>query len=190
MLDIEQAHIVRGLIARGVVRSINDKGQTQTATVSTHRNVDRSDVEIFQQFGFASKAGKGGQIILVAVGGDQGDLIGFPTANRSQRLGNLKDGEAAMYGADNSRVHIKADGTVHIPAREAVRIEVGPFTVEVSKGGDKLVCRRGTGANATRFVLRPTYAKMRHGANYVVVDDAGVTVSAAPVVGPDPEPAT
>lgn len=185
MLDIEQAHIVRGLIQRGVVRSTNDKGQTQTATVTTHRHVDRADVEIAQPFGFASNPGKGGQMYVFAVGGDQGDLIGFPVANRSQRLGKLKPGEAALYGADGSRVHVKADGTVSIPAREGIKLEVGALQIEISKGGDSIVVRR----EGNRLVVRPGYVKMVAAGHHVVVSSGGVTVSVAPTVGPDPEPA-
>lgn len=188
MTDLETAHAYRGIVTRAVVRSSNDNGATQTATVTTARHVDRSDVEILAPFGFASNPGAGGSVVVLAVGGDQGDLVALPLANRSQRLGKLKKGESAQYGADGTRVHIKEDGTVHIPAREGAKIEAGPFTFEISKGGDRLVCRRGTGANAMRFVIRPTYVKMRAAAEFVIVNETGIIVSSAPVVGPDPEP--
>lgn len=183
-MDQEQAAIVRGLVSRGVVRSTSDSGQTQSATVTTHRHVDRSDVEIMQPFGFSSNPGKGAGIILLSVGGDQGDLIGLPMANRSQRLGNLKPGEAAMYGADGTRVHVKDDGTIHVPAREGLKVEAGPFTIEISKTGDRMVLKRGD----NRVVLRPGYVKMRAGGQYMVVTPGSIIVSSAPVIGADPEP--
>lgn len=186
-MDIkEMVHAFRGIVSRAVVRSTNDGGETQTASVTTHRHVDRTDVEVAQPFGFSSRAPGGGLMVVLAVGGDQGDLVGLPVAAPGSRLGNLAEGEAAMHNAKGDRAHVKADGTFEIvsASKVVVKVKTVTFTVE----DDRIVARIGEGVGAPRYVVRPDYVKMRRGDHWVVVQEAGVVVSAAPVVGPDPEP--
>lgn len=176
-------HAYRGIVSRAKVRSTNDKGGSQTASVTTHRHVDRTDVEIAQPFGFASRPPSGGLMIVLAVGGDQGDLVGLPVAAPGARLGNLPEGETAMHNLKGDRVHIKADGTIEILTTKKVFVKVKQTTVEVTE--DRVVAKVGVDS---RTVVRPNYTKMRKGDHWVVVDDAGIWCSVAPVIGPDPEP--
>jgi phage gp45-like len=183
-MDLKEiVHAFRGIVSRAVVRSTNDGGETQTASVTTHRHVDRTDVEIAQPFGFASRAPGGGLMLVFAIGGDQGDLAGLPVAAPGSRLGNLAEGESAMHNAKADRVHIKADGTIEILTRRKVVVKVKEATVTVEE--DRIVAK----IDDSRHVVRPDYVKLRKGAHWVVVKDDGVFCSVAPVVGPDPEPA-
>jgi phage gp45-like len=187
MSDPETAHAYRGMIARSVVRSTNDAGGSQTASVTVHRHVDRTDVEIAQPFGFASRSPAGGSMIVLAVGGDQGDLAGIPVANPGHRLGNLAEGEAAMHNLKGDRTHIKADGSIESTSTKRVKSKVKTVTCEITE--DRIVGAIGTGTGAPRVVVRPGYAKLRVGTHYLVVTPAGIFCSVLPVVGPDPEPA-
>lgn len=183
-MDLKEiVHAFRGIVSRAVVRSTNDGGETQTASVTTHRHVDRTDVEIAQPFGFSSRAPGGGMMVVLAVGGDQGDLVGLPVAAPGSRLGNLAEGESAMHNAKADRVHIKADGTIEILTRRKVVVKVKDATVTVEE--DRIVAK----IDDSRHVVRPDYVKLRKGAHWVVVKDDGIFCSVAPVVGPDPEPA-
>lgn len=184
--DPETAHAYRGLISRSVVRSSNDNGGSQTATVEVHRHVERTDVEIVQPFGFTSRGPAGSEMIVLAVGGDQGDLAGLPTSAPGNRLGGLEEGEAAMHNLKGDRVHAKKDGSIESISRLRIKNKVKTATIEVLE--DRIVIRLGEGAAASRFVVRPDYVKMRKGAHWVVVQDSGIFCSVAPVVGPDPEP--
>ncbi|SIP96324.1 phage baseplate assembly protein [Bosea sp. TND4EK4] len=183
MDDREHAHAYRGTVLRGVVRSTNDKGAMQTASVTTHRHVDRTDVEVVQPFGFASRPPAGGLMIVLAIGGDQGDLAGLPVAAPGSRLGNLKEGESAQYNAKGDRIHIKDDGTIEILTTRKVLVKVKETTVEVAE--DRVVAKV---AGDARAVLRPDYAKLRKGPNWFVLNDEGIFCSVIPVIGPDPEP--
>jgi phage baseplate assembly protein V len=187
MYDAEQAHVLRGLISRGVVRATNDRGGAQSVDATLARHVDRSDIEVIQPFGFASNPGPGGQAIFLAIGGDQGDLMALPVANRSQRLGNVKHGESAIYAADGSRVHAKQGGKIDVLARNEALIKVGDLAIEIQRGGDLVRISKG-GAAGARLVVRPGYVKMHSGAHYVVAHGGGITVSQTPVVGADPQP--
>lgn len=180
----EIVHAFRGIVSRAVVRSTNDKGGSQTASVTTHRHVDRTDVEVAQPFGFSSRPPAGGVMIVLAIGGDQGDLAGLPVAAPGSRLGNLTEGEAAMHNLKGDRIHVKADGSIEVFSTKKVFVKVKETTVEVTE--DRVVAEVDGDA---RTVVRPDYVKMRKGPNYVVVDSGGVWCSVPPVVGPDPEPA-
>ncbi|HEV2556802.1 MAG TPA: phage baseplate assembly protein [Bosea sp. (in: a-proteobacteria)] len=182
-MDLKEiVHAFRGIVSRAVVRSTNDGGETQTASVTTHRHVDRTDVEIAQPFGLASRAPSGGLMVVFAIGGDQGDLVGLPVAAPGSRLGNLAEGETAIYNAKGDRVHLKADGTIEVLSANKVLVKVKEATVTVEE--DRIVAK----IDDSRHVVRPTYAKTRKGDHWVVVNDAGIWCSVAPLVGPDPEP--
>lgn len=183
-MDLKEiVHAFRGIVSRAVVRSTNDTGETQTASVTTHRHVDRTDVEIAQPFGLASRAPGGGLMVVFAIGGDQGDLVGLPVAAPGSRLGNLAEGETAIHNAKGDRVHLKADGTIEVLSANKVVVKVKEATVTVE--ADRIVAK----IDDSRHVVRPDYVKLRKGAHWVVVKDDGVFCSVAPVVGPDPEPA-
>ena len=128
------AHGIRSIVSRAVVRGTNDGGEMQTADVTTHASVDRSGVEIVQPFGVASRPRSGGLMVVLAVGGDQGDLVGLPIGLPEDRLGGLEEGEAAIYAADGSRVHVKADGTVDVNAQAKVNVNVNGTTFVIEEG--------------------------------------------------------
>lgn len=184
--EAETAHAYRGIVTRAAVRSTNDAGATQTATVETHRHVERTDVEILGQFGVSSRPPAGGEMVVMAVGGDQGDLVGLPVQAPSNRLGGLEEGESALHNHKGDRVHVKADGTVEGKSSKRFYFKVKQTVLEWLL--DRIIARIGEGAGAPRLVVRPDYVKMRKGAHWVVVKDDGIFCSVAPVVGPDPEP--
>lgn len=186
MPDAETAHAYRGMVARSAVRSTNDAGGSQTATVETHRHVERSDVEVLLPFGFASRAPAGGEMLVFAVGGDQGDLAGLPVAAPTARLGGLLEGEAALYNLKGDRVHVKRDGGIDATSRKRFKVKVKQVTIEQLE--DRIVARLGPGDQAPRVVVRPDYVKLRMGDHWLVVKEDGIFCSVLPVVGPDPEP--
>lgn len=186
MTDAETAHAYRGIASRAIVRSTNDSGGSQTASVTTHRHVDRTDVEIVQPFGFASRAPAGGLMVVLAIGGDQGDLVGLPVAAPGNRLGKLAEGESALYNLKGDRVHIKADGSIEATSRKAIKSTVKTVSTEITD--NRIVGKIGTGIGAPRVVVRPDYVKLRFGDHWVVVKATGIFCSVAPVIGPDPEP--
>ena len=66
--------------------------------------------------------------MLFAVGNDASHLIGIVDAP-ALRFGNLQRGEAVIYGAGGSRVHIQQGGTVVVAA--AVKVIVQAPDVEI-----------------------------------------------------------
>jgi adhesin HecA-like repeat protein len=121
---------LRGVVSIGVVQSANDAGEAQTVTLVTADGVVRADVEVMQIFGFASLPPSNGAICLVvAVGGDPANLRALPIACPAARFGGMVGGDAAMYAADGSRVHIKPDGVVEIWAGSTLTINAPNVTL-------------------------------------------------------------
>lgn len=126
---------LRGQVARAVVRRVDDTGNTQVADVQTHDGVLRGSVEVYQPAGFASAPpAAGGLALVLAVGGDQGDMVVLPVSAPSSRMGALAPGEAAIYAPDGTRVHVKANGEVHVHARAKVFVQA-PVVQIVAAGG-------------------------------------------------------
>ncbi|NIX75381.1 phage baseplate assembly protein [Microvirga terricola] len=185
MSDMETAHQIRGIVARAYVHAVNDNEESQTANVTVYQGVDRSDVEILQPFGFASRAPAGSLMVVFAVGGDQGDLVGFAPGAPFARLGKLEDGETAIYTLDGSRVHVKKDGSIEILSSKRVLAKVKDAEYEITE--DMIRGRIGN-ERQPRFVVRPDYVKMRCEPHWLVVSKTGIFSSTAIVVSPDPEP--
>lgn len=197
-MDRETAHSIRSIVMRGVVEKTEDDQESQLAKVKIGAGIERTDVEVMQPFGVASRAPAGGAAVLLAVGGDTGDLVLLPVSSPAFRLGKLAEGEAALHGWRANRVHCKADGSIEIQGLVRVLIKVGETTVEVT--ADHVVARRGSAeleltaervrgsVDGSRFVASAAAAKLVSGGNFVAVAPAGITSSVPIVVGADPDP--
>lgn len=133
---------LRGLVRRFKPRTVNDAGEMQTASGTTLHGEHRADVEILQPYGFNSVPPKGSLMVVFAVGGDQGDLVGIPAAAPSKRMGKLKPGESALYGPGGARVHMKQDGSIAVQSAVKVflkapefEFQAGGVTVKITAAG-------------------------------------------------------
>lgn len=182
MPDRETAHLIRGVVGRAAARATKDGGESQTVDIKLRYGIDRAGVEVLQPYGFASRPPAGGLVVVLAVGADQGDLVALPIATPGARLGNLAEGEAAMYVRDGSRVHVRADGSIDVKSSNKVTAKVEGATVEVDAG----TVRGRIGAG--RFVVTEGQVKMRFGEHYVVITEDGIFSDIPILIGPDPEP--
>lgn len=135
-MDKETADKLRGIIRRGTLKNIKDDGQTQTASVEVAEDVWRDDVEIHQIYGLSTHAPEDGALaIVIAIGGDEGDLVVLPIANPSKRLGNLSEGDVASYNRHGDKFVIGDDGTIEAKAGASFSVKVGGVTFAVSPEG-------------------------------------------------------
>lgn len=182
----EIAKQLRGLVSRGKVKGSNDSAESQTLDLTQWAGHERTEVEVLQPFGFASRPPANGLVILLAVGGDQGDLVALPVSSPGNRLGNLAVGESALYSILGARFHAKADGTLHAWSPVRVKAEVKETVMEVEDG---LVRGRiGTGEGAPRIVVTPELVKLRLGDDWIVIKDGQIVSSKPIIIGPDPDP--
>ncbi len=150
---------LRGLLARALIRSSSDTGPVQTLTVQTHEGVVRSGVEVLQPYGFASHPPAGGLTVVLAIGGDQGDMVALPVAAPGSRFGALAAGEAAIYDAAGNRVVVRAGGIVEIHAASQVLIKAPTVRIE----GDLEVTGDVADATGTMQTMRDQFNVHTHG---------------------------
>lgn len=181
----ELAYALRGLITRGVVGKTDDTGETQVVDVTGRHGARLTKVEVAQPYGFASNAPAGGLVVLLAVGGDAGDVVALPVGAPSSRMGKLAPGEAAIYGQDGSRVHIKADGSIDIVSSKAVTARVpGVGAVEIAES-----FVRGRMESGEKFAATGGVAKLVAGAHYIAATATGPRASAVITISPaEPAP--
>lgn len=182
----ELAQQLRGLVTRGVVRSSDDSAETQTVNVRLWNGHERTNVEVLQPFGVASRPPKGGLMLVFAVGGDQSNLVGIPVSSPGNRLGNLEEGEGAIYAILGNRVHCKADGSIEILSPNRVTVQVKNNQVELTE--ELVRCRVGTGEDAPRVAANGQTVKLRIGGEWVALQEGSIVSSRPIIVGPDPDP--
>lgn len=132
-MNAEDAATLRGQVVRAVVHSVDDAALSQALVVETHEGVIRSEVPVLQPYGLASRPAPGGLTVLLAIGGDQGDMVALPAAGGA-RYG-VEPGEAALYTDEGTRVHLRAGGLIEFAAATAVEVTVGGTLLRVSAAG-------------------------------------------------------
>lgn len=138
MTDLATAMALRGLVVRAVVQGVADGGETQTVQAETHEGVLRADIEVLAPFGFASVPPAGAMTVLLAVGGDQGDMVALPVSCPSARFGALQPGEAVVHDAAGNRLHFRNGGLVEIQAATSMLVKVGGTELLVNDAGVRI----------------------------------------------------
>lgn len=135
-MEKDVADKVRGMVRRATIRNVKDDGQTQTASVEVADGVWRDDIEIMHPYGMAANPPEdGGLVLLLAVGGDEGDLVALPAGNPSKRMGGLAPGDAGIYNEAGDKVILRRDGNVEIASGASVQVVVGGVSLTVSPAG-------------------------------------------------------
>lgn len=158
---------LRGGIARGAVAGTADDGQAQTVDVETHEGVLRAGVEVMQVYGLASRppAGPGAIALLLAIGGDQGDMVALPIGVPSLRFGNLAPGETVLHDDFGNRVHIKAGGIVEVSAATKIVLRAPLVEIvaeDVTITGDLAVAGQVSDAAGSMQEMRGRYNSHDH----------------------------
>lgn len=192
---MDQVFDLRNLIRMGIVQAVDDSGQAQSALVQTNDGATHAAVEVQQPFGFASLPPADGALaVVLAIGGDPGQLVVLPLGNPSSRFGALLHGEVAIYGSDGTRVHIRQGGTVEVHAAAQVIVNAPTLVVQGLTGGaDAQVTVRGdmlvTGDISDRDGLHGTVANLRddYNAHDHMVPNVQAGSSSAVTTTPTPQ---
>lgn len=92
---------VRLMVARGVVKLVDDARKMQSLQLSVQADVVRDKVERFQEYGFTSVPLKDAEAILLAVGGNTAHLVCVAVDDRRYRpTTGLQPGDVGMYRLD------------------------------------------------------------------------------------------
>lgn len=127
---------LRGMVRRVSVKSIDDTGEMQTATVEVADGIERKNVEVWQPYGLVGVPDTDGAIsVAIAIGGDEGDLWVLPPSNPSQRMGGLNKGDVGIANKSGDRVIVGADGKIQVKAAVELNVSVGGVSFKVDAAG-------------------------------------------------------
>lgn len=117
------------MVARVVVRLVNDAGGLQVLQVDGLADETLDAVERFQNYGFTSRPRPGAEGIMVSVGGVRSQGVVIAVDDRRYRLRAMAEGEVAMFDDLGQLVHLKRDG---ILVHTALKVVVEADTVSVT----------------------------------------------------------
>lgn len=131
---------ISGMMARGVIRLVDDTKQCQEVQVDTLWNQTQDKTERFEQYGFASHPHPGAEGLLVYPGGNRSHSIMIAVSDRRYRLLNQQEGEVALYDDLGQVVRLTRTGiVVESPADITVQA-----TGKLRLAGDTVVIHAGS----------------------------------------------
>ncbi len=114
---------VRLMVARAVVRLIDDAKAQQMLQVELLAGETRDTVERFQQYGLSSHPHPGAEGVAVCVGGNRAHTLIINVDDRRYRLTNIAQGEVALYDDLGSKVHLRRGGAIDIVCSSQVTVD-------------------------------------------------------------------
>lgn len=156
---------VRLMVARAVLKLINDGPALQELQLQLLADEVRGRAERFQNYGFTSVPLPGAEAVAVSVGGSRSHLVVIAVDDRRHRLRDLEPGEVAIYTDQGDRIVIKRDGNILVHASTLVRVECPrtEFSGDVHVEGS-ITCENDVSdANGSMQEVRDTYNGHTHG---------------------------
>jgi len=105
---------LRLLVARAVVRAVNDAGGLQRMTVDALPGEALRDVPRFQGYGITSHPLQGSEAVLVAVGGARAHLAAVAVDDRRYRPRDLEPGELVLYTDEGVAIELRRNRVVRV----------------------------------------------------------------------------
>lgn len=151
---------VMSMLARGIVKIINDGHGIQSLQATFLQNEVRDGLERFQNFGFSSNPLPGAEAIAAFLGGNKDHGIVLVVDDRKRRFKGLSAGESVIYNSvAGCYIRLMADGTIYI--KSPTKVIVDAPSLECT--GDIKDNSAGTGK--TMAAMRTTYNTHTHPAN-------------------------
>lgn len=132
---------VANLIARVVLRRVDDSKKMQSIQVQVLDGETRNNVERVQNYGFTSVPLPDAEGVAVFINGDRGHGLVVAMDDRRYRPTGLQAGEVAIYTDQGDKVVLERGGTIRVTASTKVvvaapLVELAGNTRSVSKGED------------------------------------------------------
>lgn len=105
---------IRNMLARCVIKAINDDHKLQTATISILKNELKGNVEVFQLYGVDVNPPADTEAVVVCPNGDRSSAIVLAMGDRRFRIVGKKSGEVAIYTDEGDYIHLKRDHNIEI----------------------------------------------------------------------------
>jgi len=120
------------MVARAVVRSIQDGTKLQELELEVLAGERVRRAERFQQYGLTSVPFPGAECVVVFAQGNRDHPLVVALEDRADRPTALSAGEVMLYARSGARVHLKADGTLRLSSPTKVEIEAPMVSAEAS----------------------------------------------------------
>jgi len=135
------------LVRRGILRSASASGWVQAEGFAGEHF---DGVELWQQYGLASRPPAGAEVLLAQVDGQAEQAIAFATSARASRPTDLEAGETRLYGPGTGQaVRMRADGSVDVVPASGVKVYIGgPTGAQAMLLGETVQANIITFANA------------------------------------------
>lgn len=108
---------VMSMIARAVVKSLDDSKATQKAAIGVLSGEELEDVERVQNYGFTSFPDDGAQGLALFLGGNRSYGIVIAADHPGARK-KIEKGEVALYSKFGQYVYLKADGSLELSSKD------------------------------------------------------------------------
>ena len=110
---------LRSAVTRGIVSSSNDEKATQTLQADLRFDEASSDIEHFQPFGLSFRPTSKSEVIVLATGASQDNLVALAATDRSIRPTDVEEGEGGLYTPTGWKVFCNENDEVHLSVKEA-----------------------------------------------------------------------
>lgn len=101
------ARAIRNLIARAVLRSLEEGHGLRRVTVSILADEVKGGVEHVESYGFSARPHAGAEAVLVFPGGARDHALALALPDRRHRPKNLEAGEVVIYDDQGQEVRIR-----------------------------------------------------------------------------------
>lgn len=106
-------------ITRGIIKLVDDGKQTQTVQVELRFDEIADAIEHFQPFGLSFNPTKDSEVLVLAIGSSQDNLVALTATDRSIRPTDIKEGEGGLYTPSGWKVFCDEDDVVNLAGKSA-----------------------------------------------------------------------
>lgn len=114
------------MVAKGLIRMVDDSGGVQTAQLTLLAGEKRNSAARFQSYGVSSVPLTGARAVVVFPGGNRDHPIIVAAEDPARRPRNLKPGEVIVYDDLGQSVHLTRGGIVITGAGKPITITGTP----------------------------------------------------------------
>lgn len=105
---------IRNMIARAVIKAVQDDKKLQTMTLSILAGELKSGVEHYQDYGLQTVPLEGMEALVSFVGGNRSNGVIIAVGDRKYRLKGMESGEVALYTDEGDHIVLKRDNNMEM----------------------------------------------------------------------------
>lgn len=117
------------MIAKGIIRRVDDSGKNQITQVGLLSKEIRDQIENIQQFGLSSSPPPGSEVVVVFPGGSRDHGVIVATSDHKTRPRDLNEGETVVYNSNGDFIKLKSTGEIEINSGTELNIRAPKVTI-------------------------------------------------------------